>query len=542
MSSPFSAQLGTNYCPTDAEVLEIRSLLVEPTRRIKHLDDEIAELQNAIDKLVAERDSLGAYMEAHNTLIALSPARRLPRDVIEEIFFACLPTHRNCVMSAAEAPVLLGRICSAWRAISLTTPRLWAKLHLAEPESPQRPYQLSNAQAQELSHKVTQRVEVTKMWLGRSGQCPLSLSLLGASEEGAVTEGHPATVQLLRALIESAGRWQHIDFTIHPSLLFGILSYLETDMPLLQTVAFKHHPCREDLQGIECGSFKMLRGTRMSTFSIPGNAFVPDRFPLSWNQLTNLTIDGPARSGWREFTSEMVLGLLSRCPKLQCVKAAIGDTTRSLAQHPMVELPFLHTFSVSCDGRSLTHADPVLFNHLSLPELHHFTLLGTSGEMCPTLPQFLATTVRLESFETNDKTLSSTCWWETLHNLPPTLHRLSIRAMDGSWRLPIGDDTLEALVTPGICPALQDLSIERGSNLSDAAVLQFITTRMQQSRTSGGMALRRVEIQFRRQMIVDIMPSLQPFLETGLTVSLIYLPIPPWQFSPWQGLTDASDA
>ncbi|KAJ7816529.1 hypothetical protein B0H14DRAFT_2844683 [Mycena olivaceomarginata] len=508
MSSPFSAQLGTNYCPTDAEVLEIRSLLVEPTRRIKHLDDEIAELQNAIDKLVAERDSLGAY-----------------------IFVACLPTHRNCVMSAAEAPVLLGRICSAWRAISLTTPRLWSKLHLAEPEPPQRPYQLSNAQAQKLSDKIAQRVEVTKMWLGRSGQCPLSLSLLGASKEGAVTEGHPATVQLLRALIESAGRWQHIDFTIHPSLLFGILSYLETDMPLLQTVALKHHPCREDLQGIECGSFKMLRGTRMSTFSIPGNAFAPDRFPLSWNQLTNLTIDGPARSGWREFTSEMVLGLLSRCPKLQCVKVAIGDTTRSLAQHPMVELPFLHTFST-----------PVLFNHLSLPELHHFTLLGTSGEMCPTLPQFLATTVRLESFETNDKTLSSTCWWETLHNLPPTLHRLSIRAMDGSWRLPIGDDTLEALVTPGICPALQDLSIERGSNLSDAAVLQFITTRMQQSRTSGGMALRRVEIQFRRQMIVDIMPSLQPFLETGLTVSLIYLPIPPWQFSPWQGLTDAPDA
>ncbi|KAJ6456394.1 hypothetical protein C8R45DRAFT_1034332 [Mycena sanguinolenta] len=35
---------------------------------------------------------------------------------------ACMPTHRNCVMSAAEAPVILGRICSSWRAISIHRP------------------------------------------------------------------------------------------------------------------------------------------------------------------------------------------------------------------------------------------------------------------------------------------------------------------------------------------------------------------------------------------------------------------------------------
>ncbi|KAJ7022093.1 hypothetical protein C8F04DRAFT_245444 [Mycena alexandri] len=41
------------------------------------------------------------------------------------------PTHRNRVMSAVEAPVLLGRICRSWR--SLTTPRLWSRLHVVEP-------------------------------------------------------------------------------------------------------------------------------------------------------------------------------------------------------------------------------------------------------------------------------------------------------------------------------------------------------------------------------------------------------------------------
>ncbi|KAF8205443.1 hypothetical protein K438DRAFT_1466115, partial [Mycena galopus ATCC 62051] len=80
-------------------------------------------LQKVIDKLAEERDGLGAYVEAHTALIA--SVNLLPLDIIQEIFFACLPTHRTCVMSASEAPVLLGRICSGRRIISLSTQRLW---------------------------------------------------------------------------------------------------------------------------------------------------------------------------------------------------------------------------------------------------------------------------------------------------------------------------------------------------------------------------------------------------------------------------------
>ncbi|KAF8210556.1 hypothetical protein K438DRAFT_1570262, partial [Mycena galopus ATCC 62051] len=54
----------------------------------------------------------------------ISSIRRLPLQVIQEIFIACLPTHRNCVMSASEAPIQLGRICSSWRALAFSTPQL----------------------------------------------------------------------------------------------------------------------------------------------------------------------------------------------------------------------------------------------------------------------------------------------------------------------------------------------------------------------------------------------------------------------------------
>ncbi|KAF8138028.1 hypothetical protein K438DRAFT_1543783, partial [Mycena galopus ATCC 62051] len=123
MSSPFASKLGTNYCPLDKEVLEIQALLVEPLSRLQSLDNRIAELQNAIDELAKKRATVSAYVDAHRALI--SPIRRFPLDMLQEIFVACLPTHRNCVMSATESPVLLGRICSSWRTISLSTPRLW---------------------------------------------------------------------------------------------------------------------------------------------------------------------------------------------------------------------------------------------------------------------------------------------------------------------------------------------------------------------------------------------------------------------------------
>ncbi|KAJ7689558.1 hypothetical protein B0H17DRAFT_867202, partial [Mycena rosella] len=124
MSSPFTSKLDTNYCPRDDEIAEIQDLLAEPTLRLQpHLHGEIADLQKAIDKFSAERARLSDYVDAHRALI--SPVRRLPFDIIQEIFTACLPTHRNCVMSAREALIVLGRICSGWRAISLATPCLW---------------------------------------------------------------------------------------------------------------------------------------------------------------------------------------------------------------------------------------------------------------------------------------------------------------------------------------------------------------------------------------------------------------------------------
>ncbi|KAJ7661555.1 hypothetical protein DFH06DRAFT_1471976 [Mycena polygramma] len=530
LSSPFAAQLGTNYCPKDEELLEIKALLVEPSLRLKRLDDEIAELQNALDRLAEERDGLRLWMDAHTALA--SPARRLPLDIVQEIFIACLPTHRNCVMSASEAPVLLGRICSSWRSISLSTPRLWARLHIVEPPKIYGPATIADWG----ETKLAQRLETTKMWLGRSGQCPLSISLLGGPDNGPGELSSPTRTRLLEALIPFAARWQHISFNTQPVALDAISRLAESDAPLLEGVAF-HHDYPFPPRSVELKDFGILRSSRLTSFSAPCDCF-SEALPLRWHQLRFLEINGPA---WETpITSVKIMQTISMCPELRACRLMSNDRSDAQIESSLpVELKFLHTFEMGCENLStLTHVLDGLF----LPDLRSFTLRGPiDTQYTPSVARFLILWTKLESLEIESNSFSKSSLLDSLRALPPSLQRLSIRDL---FRPPhdtvessLDDDTLAVLTSDLTvpCPALQTLYIENCNLISDATLLRFITALMDRVRPT----LRRVEVRFNRIMTLDILPSLQPFIENGLDVSLTYVPPFPVRCSPWQGLPDA---
>ncbi|KAF7364864.1 hypothetical protein MVEN_00356700 [Mycena venus] len=106
----------------------IRALLVDPADELAKLDAQIEEIEITLSQLKEKRTLLKAPIDAHRALI--SPMRHVPLDVLQEIFFPCLPTEHNALIDPAEAPLLLGRICRHWRSVSYSTPMLWSSIHI----------------------------------------------------------------------------------------------------------------------------------------------------------------------------------------------------------------------------------------------------------------------------------------------------------------------------------------------------------------------------------------------------------------------------
>ncbi|KAJ7037459.1 hypothetical protein C8F04DRAFT_1393670 [Mycena alexandri] len=511
MTSPFATKLGTNYCPLDEEVLEIQRLLVEPLSRLQEIDNKIAELQKTIDKLTQERDSVSTYVEAHKALI--SPFRRLPLDIIQEIFIACLPTHRNCVMSAVEAPVLLGRICSLWRTVSLSTPRLWARLHIAEPKQP--------GQTPTYEAQYAQQVANTIAWLGRSGVYPLSISLEGSQYPPSSVAG--SVSPFVEVILSHVSRWQHIAITASSLALDTVFSLTDNDVPMLETLEIEQIHGRPSLQNV---SLRLLRGPKISSLALATSDISLLALPLRWENLTSLRLANQ-RAGplLPPLTSEAALQILSKCLRLRTCQLRLADRLLAPAlEESILELPHLNSLNITCIG-------PTIFSPWALLQPRFVTRIA--------IPQIqLCTLVVLD----------------LLSMLPPTIRRLRfslptsrahriqpgvsiVRSIDRPS--PFEDSALEALTPspdhPAVsCPILQELEIDPTVDLSDHALLHFIKARM----TVQSPTLRRVAIQFQREKRFDIRPEIQAFLDSGLEVSTRYFEPSVSAFSPWRGVKD----
>ncbi|KAF7341966.1 hypothetical protein MVEN_01783100 [Mycena venus] len=512
MSSPFASRLGTNYCPQDEELAQINGLLIEPCLRLKRLEDDIAIMQKAIDKLKEERDAVSAFVEAHKALA--SPLRRLPLDLIQEIFMACLPTNRNCVMSAIEAPVLLGRICSSWRNISLSTPRLWSRLHVVEPT---RPYNVTSGIYET---KVAQRLEVASTWLQRSGMCPLSISLESNLDHGITPplspqpSFTPSPDLFLNALISFSPRWQNIRLSIPAVALQKLAHLTENDVPLLQylkIVQRPEHPGSNNTQSdVTLSLSSILRGPNLSRFSLMGGNNNPSNLPLRWNQLTALSLMGPAWGAEFAQTCMVIWDILSRCPKLQACKLLVHGPPEGDHVGSIIECTSLHALDLV----------PGVYN--------------PDGVVAA-----LAASTHLERVSIDSNTFSKPFLMDFLRGLPPTVRRLQITEPVHVWQPSLVEPTLDNEVlavlntspdSPAHCLGLEEFVIHYCRKVSDEALLRFIISRVP--------TLRLVEVKFDRERQVDILPKLQSFVEAGGNTFFTYITLTPPQFSPWLGLPD----
>lgn len=102
------------------------SLVAASIERRKCISREIKQLQEEKERLSNVEKVRATIRSACDA--ASAPIRRLPLDVIREIAVFALDEHPS--VSSKSSPMTLSRVCSAWRYVVLSSPRLWSTLYL----------------------------------------------------------------------------------------------------------------------------------------------------------------------------------------------------------------------------------------------------------------------------------------------------------------------------------------------------------------------------------------------------------------------------
>ncbi len=122
---PFSSEP-----PTAGSLADARRLLDESKTSLSELDHKIeaaeahvaqivAETHCAIKQLQSERETLEDKIS--RTLAYMSPIRRLPNELLRHIFIMNFDEYPCCAW-------ILSSVCSRWRRLALSMPRLWSKV------------------------------------------------------------------------------------------------------------------------------------------------------------------------------------------------------------------------------------------------------------------------------------------------------------------------------------------------------------------------------------------------------------------------------
>ncbi|KAF9442804.1 hypothetical protein P691DRAFT_630050, partial [Macrolepiota fuliginosa MF-IS2] len=118
---PFSSL--NDIIPSDVDARRIKTSLTHATLELKQLESNITQTQRRLESLCARRDEMVDQTERYR--IALAPYKRLPPEILREIFVACLPETVHLPPRTDEAPLVLTRVCASWRILALDTQELW---------------------------------------------------------------------------------------------------------------------------------------------------------------------------------------------------------------------------------------------------------------------------------------------------------------------------------------------------------------------------------------------------------------------------------
>ncbi|THU99849.1 hypothetical protein K435DRAFT_855340 [Dendrothele bispora CBS 962.96] len=406
---------------SSSNIPDIRKNILDAQNILKVYDKEIRRLMSMAGHL---RERI------EETSFLLSPIRRLPDEILAEIFENSMPCGTVFSCPKRPPPSFL-TVCVRWRTVALSTPRIWQSITLDFGGVPRiHPHQ----NLEVLDHHLSK--------LSKSS--PLNVNIHCTRLKSSCTEIFSAHVD---SLAEQSYRWVSLSLTSSWSLT-------------------------ERLDTI--GNFPSLRVLHLSN-SVPSStiSLILKRSPV----LTHLSISSlPEEAGPFVALSNVthlellvsqdptVFNVLDKCPKLITVLFNLqhccdnfDEQVAALSSHPR-HIPSIKHIKIrvprTSDGETDYYLLPSLLSSLHLPSLVSVTLNSSLG----TKPF-----VRQEIFRAFGDFSKKSC--------APTSLTLD--------RLRISDEETVSLLQ--LIPALTKLTIhERTSNISDADRQLIISRRFLQ--------------------------------------------------------------
>ena len=301
-------------------------------------------------KLTEDLSKLTALISRYH--IALAPHKRLPREMLQHIFHYVFVGCINSGPSLQNAPLLLGRICSAWRRTALHMPELWKDLH----------FFVENA------HTRSQKVNAALMWFSRAGDSPLSLTITDTSENPA-----PKDDFVNKIIVPFSHKFRYLHLVLQPSQIKALFSLPVGSLDSLEELHVVAHtgfiptpvllPWAPPISVFS--PLARLRRIRIQLTPL----VIPQTFRLPWDRLETFRCDSSLQS---EDCHELLLS----CRPLRKLHVRVFGIKHSSPSTVQIPLPNLCSLTVQlCDAESYD----LFFLPLILPALRSLIIYNYDG-------------------------------------------------------------------------------------------------------------------------------------------------------------------
>lgn len=210
----FPHLLMSNAPPNPQNASILQQELNAAFKDLEAIDVELPQLEATLKAIHARRLLLTDYVKRYQPVI--SPVRRLPPEILSQIFLLSRPDGVINMLDATKYPWTLTQVCRGWRTTAISTPRLWSVI---TPEP--------------IPKNASRAKKIVGTFIDRSKNTPLSVRITSACTEKSFSGS-------LDRIVSTSPRWAEFTLSIDfSSMLPAFLRQLRGSLHLLHQLTIE---------------------------------------------------------------------------------------------------------------------------------------------------------------------------------------------------------------------------------------------------------------------------------------------------------------